>query len=53
MVNRDRKFAELEEKIENLLKRVAVLEAEEKREAVQGTIRPGVKRGRKSKKKEE
>ena len=39
----------LAEQVRNLTARVQKLEAEEAREAKEGTIRPGVKRGRKPK----
>ncbi len=42
-------FDNLAKGIESLKARVAKLEAEEVREAKQGTIRPGIKRGRKPK----
>jgi len=42
-------LANLAEEINSLKVRVAKLEAEEKREAKEGTIRQGTKRGRKPK----
>jgi len=40
----------IKKEIDSIKNRVASLEAEEKREAKEGTIRPGVRRGRKPKK---
>jgi len=45
-------FDNVVDEIESLKTRVAKLEAEEEREAKQGTIRPGVTRGRKPKEEE-
>ena len=45
----DREFGEFKTEFNSLKARVTTLEAEEAREATQGTIRPGTKRGRKPK----
>lgn len=49
MVVMDRQIAELSKKLNLVESRVTKLEAEESREAKEGTIRPGTKRGPKPK----
>ncbi len=45
----DREFGEFKAELNSLKERVTKLEAEEARESKEGTIRPGTKRGPKTK----